>query len=132
MDARAENYLGGRIQGAWTGTRSRRPGGRPWRAAGVAAAGPARVARPSGEGMPMAGRFSASQRIRNIAINTGLISFRSALQPRDGRGCKAVIPYQCFKVLPLSGNRQGRRKPSACDPSPCDTGGIDRPEWLVA
>lgn len=132
VDARAGDYPSGRGQGAWTGTRSRRPVGRPWRAAGIAAAGPARVARPSGEGMPMAGRISASHRIRNIAINTGVISFQSALQPRDGRGCRAVIPYQSFKVLPLAGIRQGRHKPSACDPFPCDTGGIDRPARLVA
>lgn len=81
VDTRDGDYPRKRGQGAWTGTRSRRPGGRPWRAAGIAAAGPARVARPSGEGMPMAGRISASHRIRNIAINTGVISFQSAPQP---------------------------------------------------
>lgn len=81
VDTRAGDYPSGRGQGAWTGSRRRRPGGRPWRAAGSAAAGPARVARPSGEGMPMAGRISASHRIRNIAINTGvLVSIRPAAQ----------------------------------------------------
>ena len=101
VDTRAGDYPSGRGQGAWTGTRSRRPGGRPWRAAGVAAAGPARVARPSGEGMPMAGRISASHRIRNIAINTGLISFQSALQPGMAglQGCYSVSVLQSLAAL---------------------------------
>ncbi len=44
----------------------------------------------------MAGRISASHRIRNIAINTGLISFRSALQPGNPglQGCYSVSVLQ--------------------------------------
>ena len=87
-------------RGAWMGARVWRPGGRPWCAAALGTtsrAGPARVARRTGEGTPVAGLMSPGQSICQIAMNTGMSRFNP---PGSGSRCLACIPYRCFETMP--------------------------------
>ena len=98
-----DNYLGGRLQGAWTGARQRRwpRWGRPLGVAAQSAATDSareglRAARSAGAGMPPAGCHSIRLTICHRASNTGVLA---SIRPA-ARVCQACIPFHGFEVLP--------------------------------